>query len=213
MRFSRPSPSLVVAIGALVVATAGSAAAAGVMITNSSQVKSGAINGKNIRNGSITGRDIAPNSISARNLDPSVALSTAATEVFRKSGPEGLKPGERKLATLSQLQPGTYAIFAKTTLSPTGTDRGLLEALFKQAKTSGGICSLDAAGDQDRSSGVIVTPGTAHPVTLSMQLTRTIAAPGDVSVSCSVEDIVWRASDTSIIALRLGNSARTAVTQ
>ena len=46
----RPSPALVVAIIALVVATAGTATAAGVLITRSSQVARGAINSGDLAN-------------------------------------------------------------------------------------------------------------------------------------------------------------------
>ena len=47
----------------------------------------------------------------------------SALEAVRKAGPEAQKAGAvTTVATLSALAPGTYAIFAKTILSPDTTD-------------------------------------------------------------------------------------------
>jgi hypothetical protein len=43
-----------------------------------------------------------------------------------------------------------------------------------------------------------------------MQMTRSIDAPSDIAVVCD-SDYAWRASDTSIVALKLAGSTRTDV--
>jgi hypothetical protein len=227
MKISRPSPSLVISILALVVACAGTATAAGILITNSSQVKAGAINGSDIKNRSITGPDIANNSIGKRQLDDgsvsSDKLSSTvrrslssqgfiATEAVRKAGPENQPAGQHKVATMEQLQPGTYAIFAKTILTPTAGDLGVLGELLKLTKTAGGHCILDAGGDVDDARAPIATPYAETPTTLNMQMTRTIDNPSDITLTCDAP-IGWRASDTSIIALKLAGSSRVDTTQ
>jgi hypothetical protein len=211
MKVSRPSPAFVVALIALVVAMAGTATAGSWLITNSKQVKAGALTGKNLKNGTVTGMDLAPGSITADKLAPSSALPSAATEVYRKEGPVDQDPGPVPILTLGRLEPGVYAIFGKVTLSPYNENIGLLGELFKSAKTSAGRCVLNAAGDEDTSIGNIISPGSAHPVTMNMQLTRTFNEPHSVKIYCIVDDIVWKASDSSIIAIKLAGSTKTAV--
>jgi hypothetical protein len=211
MKFSRPSPALVVAVIALVVAMAGSATAANWLITNSKQVKAGALTGKNLKNGTVSGIDLAPGSITVDKLAPSAALPGAATEVYRKEGPIDQDPGPVPVLTLGKLDPGVYAIFAKTTISPYSENEGLLWELFKDVKTAGGRCVLNAAGDEDVAVGNIMTPGSTSPVTMNMQLTRTFNEPHTVKVYCIVDDIYWKASDSSIIAIKLAGSTKTAV--
>jgi hypothetical protein len=211
MKVSRPSPALVISIVALVVAATGTATAAGVFVVkDSSQVRAQSITGSDVKNGSLTGLDIADGSISAKELKEGVLQSALPTarEVFKKTSPAGLL-GVQTLATLPALTPGTYVIFAKTTLGPPPGDNGLLDAALKQNKTVVGRCALNAAGDEDVASGKIVSPGSQEPVTLNMQLTRTIAEPGDVKLVCAVGNVGYQAADTSIIAIQLAASQRT----
>jgi len=223
MKISRPSPALIVSIVALVVATAGTATAASILITNSSQVKAGAINGSDIANKSVNGVDIADGTIGDRQLKkgavttdklaPSVksALTNqgfSATEVIRKVGPTKTPAGQKDIATLAQLAPGTYAIFAKTTITAELGNNGLGE-LLRQVRTVSAQCVLSAGGDQDNANGMVASPYSQAPATLNMQITRTLDAPTDVKVSCTINDYPWNASDTSIVALKLAGSTRT----
>jgi hypothetical protein len=224
MKISRPSPSLVVSIAALVVACAGTATAAGVLITNSSQVKVGAINGSDIKNRSLTGIDIADGTISARQLKKSVGSSLSAssvgsatgltaTEAVRKAGPENQAPGQHVVATLAQLQPGSYLILGKSTVSTDVSNQGLLYELLKPAKTINSECVLASGGDQDNGRAGIASPGSqSSPATINVQMTRTIDKPTDVTLTCSANDVNWRASDTSIVAVKLTSSTRSDVT-
>jgi hypothetical protein len=192
---------LVVAIVALVIALTGTAWAAKALIRNSSQIAPGVIKGSDVADHSIGARDIDPNALAS-----AVEAARKETEVFHS--------GEQRIATLANVQPGTYAIFGKTTIGPPGaTDPGLLGALLKEPKTGGAaLCRLNAVGDEDVAIGTLETPGTSGPTTLHMQLTRTIDKPGDVTLTCNVGDIDWKASDTSIIAIQLNRSSRTNVT-
>lgn len=224
MKLHRPSPALVVSIIALVVALGGTATAASVLIKSSSQIKTGVINSGDIKNGSINGVDIRSgaigdrqlknNSVSSDKLSSSLrntlrgstANGFTAQEVVRKSGPDNQAPGQRVVATLTQLPPGTYMLLAKTTLSPIIDDRGLGE-LLRQTKTGEGHCQLDAAGDVDDSRTSILSPYSQHPSTVNLQMTRTIDAPVDIKLICD-SNVQWKATDTSIIAVKLQGSSR-----
>ncbi|HEX6390141.1 MAG TPA: hypothetical protein VFZ89_11850, partial [Solirubrobacteraceae bacterium] len=106
------------------------------------------------------------------------------------------------------------ALFAKTTVSPVTGDAGiLLELLARQNRTVGAECVLRAGGDEDRARDTIASPYSVSPATVNMQMTRTIDAPTDVTVSCTVENYEWNASDTSIVALKLSGSSRADVQQ
>src|SRR5688572_21441063 len=102
-KLRRPSPALIVSIIAMVVATAGTATAAGVLIKSSSQIKKGVVNGGDVADGSLSARDfkkssvdndvIKNGSITTDDLDPATrqaitGASLSAFEAFRKSGPD-----------------------------------------------------------------------------------------------------------------------------
>jgi hypothetical protein len=217
---------MVVALIALIVATAGTATAARVLITSSKQVKFGSLNGTDIQNRTISGSDIKASTLSSRHIkrgsltsslfsaDARDALTggggARATEVFRKKGPEDQPPGKARVATMSALGPGVYAIFAKATLTSTVGDLGVLTELLKQDKTARGHCALNAAGDQDDAVDSIATPYSASAATMYMQITRSLAAPADIVLECDATTN-WRASDSSIIAVRLSDAPRVAV--
>lgn len=222
MKISRPSPALVLSIVAIVIACAGTATAAGVLIKNSSQVKAGAINGSDIKNRSITGLDIADGTIAASKLKKGTSVSgssvtpaaagATATEAVRRSGPTNAPAGRQDIATLAQLPAGTYAIFAKTTITPELGNNGLGE-LLRQVRTVSAQCVLTAGGDEDHGNQVVASPYSQAPATVNMQMTRTLDKPTDVKVACTVNDYTWNAADTSIIAVKLASSSRSDVTQ
>lgn len=225
MKISRPSPSLAVSIAALVVASAGTATAASVIITKSSQVKANSLNGSDIKNSSLTGLDIKNGSIKAGDLASGVLSGTkvkgnsvtgqsvgtgavTAQEAVRRAGPENVAAGGATIARITQLAPGTYFVAAKTTITGVAGDLGLGE-LLRTNKTAGAECTLEIGGDVDKSRQAVVTPGSETPATINMQMTRTIASPTDAILGCSVTNVPWRASDTSIVALKLQGSTRT----
>ena len=223
MRERRPSPALVVSIIALVMATAGTAAAAKVLITSSSQIKNNIVTTSDIKDGTIAGRDIKSGSLDGSQIkagaielgklegsarEAITGAQTSATEVYRQVGPVDVPAAQSKrVATIAALEPGVYAIFAKTILSVADQDTGL----FQQGQNASGTCTLDAAGDKDDARSVIAGPGFNAPTTMNLQITRSLGSPGAIALDCTVGERQWRASNTSIIAIRVAKAPRTSV--
>lgn len=219
----RPSPSLVISILALVMATSGTAIAAKVLITSSAQIKANSVNSGDIADGTVAARDLKANSVDGDKVkNGSLALDdltsaargslteagTQAIEGFRKSGPNAVEADKvTRVATLSNVPPGTYAIFAKTILTPLENTSGLVN----QGKTVSGHCVLDAGGDKDEARQLIATPGSLAPGELNTQITRTFGSTGVVTLDCDMTGSRWNGTDTSIIAVRVGAAPRSPV--
>ncbi|MFL5843804.1 MAG: hypothetical protein ACJ762_03855 [Solirubrobacteraceae bacterium] len=211
MKSHRPSPALVVSIVALIVALGGTAVAAKVLITSSAQIKNRTISGLDLKDGAITKRQISKSTLSSLKAAPSSGGSsdTQALESHRQTGPDVAAGGSQQVASLA-LQPGVYAVFAKTTITPFITDDGLLDTLFKDEKTRAAECNLDVSGTGDFATAPIVGPGSTNPATLNVQATRTLDGPGSATLTCkTAAQAHWQASNTSIIALKVGGSTRT----
>lgn len=233
MKISRPSPALVVATVALVVACAGTATAASVLIKNSTQVATGAINGSDVKNGTlagidlknkslpgakladatVTGSKVKANTIDASKLAPAVrntlqGQGLTAQEAVRKAGPEDVAAGGATITRIATLQPGTYFVVAKTTITGVAGDMGLGE-LLRPNKTAGAECTLEIGADVDKARAVVASPGAETPQTINLHMTRSIDTPTDAILTCSVTNVPWRASDSSIVALKLQGSTRT----
>lgn len=227
----RPSPSIVISSLALFVSLGGSAVAARTMITSSGQIKSGSVNGSDIKNGSITNFDLKAETITesrikdgtisadklssglrsgmARSGGPAAGAITG-TEVVRRAGPMLNGPGGATVATMRGLPAGSYAVFAKMTFTPLTESQGLGE-LVRDDKSGTGHCVLDVGGEKDDARESIANPGTRQPSTVNLQLTRTLGAPADAKLICD-SNIQWRATDASIIAIKLNGSTRSDVT-
>jgi hypothetical protein len=219
----RPSPALVVSIVALVMATAGTAAAAKVLITSSSQIKKGAVNGGDIADGSVSNRDLKKEAVDAPAIRAGAvttdklaagirqAVSDAelsAFESFRKAGPESQEAAKlARVMTLRNLPPGVYALFAKTVLTLESNDAGLLG----EGRSASGHCVLDASGDRDESRALLGSPGSGSPGHLQLQITRTFSTTSEVTLDCEAGPGPWRASDSSIVALKVAKAPRTPV--
>jgi hypothetical protein len=214
MKVKRPSPALAISIIALIVALSGTAVATTrLLITSSRQIKNGTISGVDLRTGTLTSKQLSHH-LRSKIVDGGASAGgsdTTAVEAHRLSGPALTQGGKATVATLN-LQPGVYAVFAKLNVTPNVTDQGLLDTLLKDNKTVQANCTLDVAGTGDFASGAIVSPGSQNNVTLAMQATRTLDAPGVVTLSCEADTVPWKAADTSIIAMRVGDSTRTEVT-
>jgi hypothetical protein len=218
-RIGVPSPALIVAVIALIVASTGTGlAASGVLIHSSKQIAPHVIKGSNIASDTIGASNLAAavrsklgTQQTAASLAPS-ALGSAARETIRKQGPVGLAAGQSaRVATMSALGPGVWAIFAKTILTYTGPSEDVLSLVTQQPPSTGaGHCTLNAAGDGDYSAAPVRTFFSNSPGELHMQITVTQSAPGDVSVDCGADD-PWRASDTSIIAIQLASAPKSSV--
>lgn len=223
-RLGRPSPSMVVSVIALIVALGGTATAATVLIRSSAQIKNGVVTGADLKDATITGRDVKDGALTGAalragtidtgKLDAGVretlsAAATSAQEAFRKAGPENVPGGKsERVITLSGLEPGVYAIFSKAVITVTRNSSGLL----KEGESSGGHCVLNAAGDTDESRTLLTGVGSSSPGVVVAQITRTLGTTADVTLDCDASGTApWRASDSSIIAIRLGSAPRTPV--
>jgi hypothetical protein len=204
---SKPSPALVVSIIALIVALSGTAVAAKFIITNSGQVKDGALAGSDLRAGTITKSKLSSGVQSLLGGATAKAAGTQAIESHRVKGPDVANGGATQVLDLD-LQPGIYVVLAKATIEPFINDRGLLDTLFKDPKTVGGACTLDVAGTGDYAIQPIVSPGSANPSTLNLQLTRTLDAPAKATLTCQADKVHWAARDSSIIALQVAGTQR-----
>ncbi len=222
MRISRPSPAMVVAIISLVVATAGTATAAGVIIRSSGQVARGSINGGDLAKKTVTPRNIDDNAVRSRHikdgsigkdkLDKSLTASLSgggggAIEAVRESGPTLGGGGRSPVAKLTGLQPGAYLLSAKTVIAPTQGSGGIVGELLKNNQTAVVGCTLDGAGDNDTAVAPIGSPFSLYSNTLNVQLTRTISQTSDLTLICD-SAVPWQAGETSIIAVPLGSVTR-----
>lgn len=218
----RPHPATVISLLALALSMAGTATAA-IVIKSSSQIKNGAVTGSDIKNGSVSARDIKRNAVTGASVRNGSlesedfsgaarralqAAETQALEAFRKAGPEAQEKGKlARVATLANVPAGTYAIFAKTVLTPAEDESGF----FGQSATISGHCVLDAGGDRDEARALLGTPGALAPGVINTQITRSFGSAGSISLDCEVLETGWRASDTSIIAVRVGKAPRSPV--
>jgi hypothetical protein len=210
MQSRKPSPALVISIIALVAALSGTAVAARVLITSSAQIKNGAIHGVDLHNGTISKSKLTPATIRSLKGGSGQAAPTdaQAIEAHRLNGPDVPAGGSSSVVELA-LGPGTYAVFAKATVTPYIQDNGLLDTLLKDNKTIAASCSLDVNGTGDFAIEPIVSFGSANPVTLNTQLTRTLDAPGRAILTCKAEKPVhWSGGNASIIAMKVGSTSR-----
>lgn len=205
----RPSPALIVAIIALVVALGGTGYAQVVRITSSSQIKNGVIRGADVRKGTLTLSKLSTGTQRiVRRGSGAGAGGTTAIEAFRKAGPEG-QPANVvvKVASLKAVPAGTYLVTAKTVMTPSVGDTNLLEGLFDAQDAAGGHCKIDTKDDVDETRAPIIVAGRQTPAALYMQITRSIGATTDFDLLCDA-NAPWRTSDTTIIATKLDGSTR-----
>lgn len=210
---------MVVALIALVMATAGTGiAATKVLIKSSKQVGHHVIKGINIANDTVGQANLAPG---VRNLllqsaagggGGVNAVGSGATEVFRKQGPTGQAVGMAgRVATMTAVPPGVYVFQAKTVIEADVPDPGVLGRLLDPQNVSAGACMLSAGGDADTSLGPIATIGTDYPNTLYMQVTRTLTQPTNVTLDCLATKTPWKTSNSTIIAVKVSGAPKTAV--
>jgi hypothetical protein len=210
----RPSPSMMVSLLALFVALGGTATAAGVFISSTKQIAKGAVTTGDLAPDAVIGGKVKDGSLSLSDLNKTAigTIQTAgsqALEAVRPGGPEKVSGNSSsKVATLSNIPPGAYAVFAKSTL--VGTPSG---GLLNQGGSMQGRCDLKAAGGTDESSVLLGTPGANTPATVNVQTTTTFGSVGQATLECAVDGGAnWTASQTSIIAIRVGNAPKSNVT-
>jgi hypothetical protein len=180
-----PSPAMVVALVALIAASAGGATAATL------------ISGKQIRNSSITSADIKNRSLRQVDLNKGVltAVQSTAREVTRANGPAGVAPAATwtPIASIVGLEPGAYVVMAKANLRSDQLDASR--------------CRLELGAASDESSRGLRANGTAEAHNL--ELTAFLTGSGTATLSCRTSAGHWTASDANIIALRISGTTVT----
>src|SRR5436305_14139251 len=90
LRPRRPSPAMIVAVIAVIVACSGTAVAAGVLITSSSQLRNGVVTGSKFANRAITGKDVQRGSLGGDLLTNgqigTSKLTSGAVRALQSSG-------------------------------------------------------------------------------------------------------------------------------
>jgi hypothetical protein len=183
----RLSYANVVATIALFLALSGSSYAA--LKISGKQIRKGTVTSKQIKNHTIRSRDLARGLLGSAKATP---LNSAAFQALRDTGPTNVAPSQSytTVATLSDVQPGAYAIFAKTDMQSNQSDSSR--------------CRLQAGTSFDESNRGLRANGTgeAH----NLQLAHTFTSTGAIALQCRTSSGSWSASDTKILALKVGSS-------
>ncbi len=203
-RLRLPSPALVVASLALLVAAAGTGTAATILITSSSQVKDGSLTGADIKNKSLGTADLA---------------SAAVTALKGQTGPKGDKgdkgdtgPSDASAATRNGVSPPALAANATTTIATRGglaVGKYVIIARVDFDDVSGAprnvTCKLEAGGATDQETvgvpGVVAGGGAACSLILPVDLTA--AGSAVLKIQTPPASNV-RVGDAKIVALHVG---------
>jgi hypothetical protein len=156
------------------------------------------ITGKNIKNNTVTSRDIKNYSLQSKDLKKGILSSAKATplassafQASRDAGPTSVAPSQdyTSIAGL-EVAPGSYVVFAKIDMQSDQQDSSR--------------CQLAAEGALDESNRGLRANGTgeAH----NLQLAHTFAQAGTIALSCRTSAGNWSASDTKILAIKVGSA-------
>jgi hypothetical protein len=203
-RLRLPSPAMVVACLAFLVATAGAGTAATVLIT-----------GKQVKDGSLTGVDVKNRSLGA------IDLTAAAVATLKgQAGPAGAKgdkgdagPSETFAAARGNVSPPTLAANATVTIATRaglGVGKYVILARTEFDDVSGSpknvTCRLEAGGATDDAlvgvPGVVAGGSASCTLILAVDLAAAgsavlkVVTPGGSSV---------RVGDAKVIAIRVGS--------
>jgi hypothetical protein len=210
-RLRRPSPALVVAIIALVVACAGTATAASVLIRGSGQVAPGAINTSDLRDGrGVSLADLTPRARFRLTAEPGVAGAEGPRGPQGPAGPRGLtgpagaNGADGSAIAFAHVNPDGVLDDARSkgvvsaAMSPpaTGTPRAYCLDLVP-ASVNNAVASIDYATTGTGVETIYpLIPGTASGLASAIIATRCPAAQQDaaavvVDVTGTTPDTLW----------------------
>jgi len=191
MRFRgrfRLSYANVIATIALFIALGGTSMAAKKLIITGKNIKNNTVKSVDVKNYSLRAKDLKRGLLQSSKAAP---LASAAFQASRDAGPSGVAPSQNYtgVATLD-VAPGAYVIFAKIDLQSDQQDSSR--------------CRLTAEASIDESNRGLRANGTgeAH----NLQLAHTFTQAGPVSLSCRTSAGSWSASDTKILAIKVGSA-------
>jgi hypothetical protein len=181
---SRPSPALVVACLALLVALSGAGVAATLAVPRNSvgtvQLRSNAVISSKVKNGSLLRADFKSGQLPSGPAGPAGPAGAAGpSDAYARflNGPVSIPTAPATIATLAIPQAGNYVIWSKAVIS------------------GGADCRLAAEGDTDDSSA-------ADATTLSNLVVHVFSAAGTVSLQCSAAAAT--ATNIKLAAIRTG---------
>ena len=188
---SRPSPALVVACLALLVALSGVGVAATLAVPRNSvgtvQLRNNAVISSKVKNGSLLRADFKSGQLPAGPAGPAGAAGPAGpagpSDAYARflDGPVAIPTAAAAIATLTIPQAGNYVIWSKVVISGPAA------------------CRLVAEGDTDDSSA-------ADATTVSDLVVHVFSAAGTVSLQCS-SAAAATASHIKLAAIRTGTLA------
>lgn len=178
----RPSPSMVVALLALLAALVGSGVAAVGALAPANSVGSAAV-----IDGSLQKKDLKPGVIPtpAAPVPPTEGVSVAV------AGPVKLGPDRTEVASLPIAKPGSYVIWAKALMRTTAADGSVR-------------CDLV----DGPVSNEVWDPTGLGPTTVSTLVVRELTEPGVVHFRCLATDTSTSATQIAVVAVRLAKLTR-----
>jgi hypothetical protein len=185
----RPSPALVVATIALLVALGGTSAAAVALLPRNS------VGSVQVIDGSLKSRDFHAGVLPAQTV---VFSRSVAGPVTINTGDSDVSDPRLSVATLTISRPGTYLLSAKGRFTVDDAEI---------------TCALIAGDSSDTSSANVPTRpvgGEAFKATLSHLAVHVFAEPGDVDLRCTTpgKGTAFAARDVTLVAI--GSRARPA---
>ena len=182
----RPTPALVVATIALLVALGGTSAAAVALLPRNS------VGSAQVIDGSLKSRDFHPGVLPAETV---VFSRSVAGPVTINTGDSDVSDPRLSVATLSIPRPGTYLLSAKGRF--TVDDAGI-------------TCALIAGDSSDTSSANVLTRPVngAFKATLSHLAVHVFAEPGDVDLRCTTpaKGTAYAARDITVVAMGIASA-------
>ena len=200
----RPSPALVVALLALIVALGGTSYAAAKLPKNSvgsKQVKNSSLQAKDIAPGAIGQTSIAPGAIGATSIAPGVigeksnvyyGIARAQKTIIGSVGVD------TPYVTLSGLPAGTYLLTAHLTLVKFDAPDTIARCGIKAAGTDSG-----AGGDGNRSAAALGPGNASVVVPLTTSLTITSPSTFDAQLYCWQDGTNVKMEEGRLIAQRV----------
>ncbi len=182
LRKSRPTPSMLVAVLALVVATGGTSYAA--LAITGKDIKDGSVTGKDVENKSLTGKDVQNRSLLAKDFRAG-QLPAGPQGPIGPQGPAGA--GRWVLINAAgqiEAQSGGFSVTAGyPTLTPTGTDplgkraNGNVYINANEPLTNNGVFAVVALQNTTDQNGDLIMNGRAADADANPEFS------GEISVS------------------------------
>ena len=167
----RPSPAVLIAIAALVVAL-GSTAVAATLITSSSQIKDGVILSRDVQDGTLQGADFQNDTISVGKL-----TRATRTSLRGQTGPKGDRGAQGPKG------PSGDAILSSVSYAAVKVTVGPASFASVRAACPKGLVVVGGGVSEPSGKAVVASSGPSGPKAWISSLTNTDAVPHEVTVT------------------------------